>query len=44
MEPINPLEEYAANGDGVNANDNGADAITDCASDREESTDINTIP
>ena len=44
MEPINLLEEYTTNSNKVNANDNRADAITNYASNREESTNINTIP
>ena len=44
MELINLLEEYTTNSNGVNANNNRADAITDYTSNREESTNINTIP
>ena len=44
MEPINLLEEYTTNSNGVNANNNRTDAITNYTSNREESTNINTIP
>ena len=44
MELINLLEEYTTNNNGVNANDNKADAMTNYTSNREKSTNINTIP